>query len=80
MDFEEEDWEEPVLEGEMDDLALASRAYYWAAAATHRLRNGQDIASIKASLQTARSIVKHDDFKTLIEIYYTVVMGTEHKQ
>ena len=66
-----------------NDLALSSSAYYWAAAAVQLLRadaSQQDTAtldSIKGALAMAQQMVTHEKYSILIELYNTVVKGTE---
>lgn len=79
LPLEDEDWNQPIVESD-DDLTLASRAYYWAAAASHRiLETKQSIAEIKSAFEEAKNAVKLSSYKTLIEIYETVVKGTEER-
>ena len=83
LPMEEQDWKSPIGSSE-DDLTLASRAYYWAAAASNKLLNpgarlDVDVNEIKIALANAKDAAKLSQYKTLIEIYETVVKGTDER-
>lgn len=77
--FDEEDWTEPIEADGSDDLEFISRAYYWAAAAVNKLRNGQDISAIEDAFVLARPLITADSYKDLFEIYWNVVKGTKDR-
>lgn len=65
-----------------NDLALASRAYYWTAAAIQKLRSGQDedgVSDIKSALIAVGSEVTNEPYQELISLYEIVITGTELK-
>lgn len=77
----EDDWTKPLEDNE-DDLAIASRAYYWAAAAIQSLRAGKTgaVDAITGALKAAKAKVGDQHYKNLISIYEKIVDSTQQER
>lgn len=77
----DKDWMTP-LGGSTSELAIASRAYYWTAAAVQMLRAGkvEEITTITSVLDSAIMRLTINSYKTLVTLYKNVVKGTQEFQ
>lgn len=74
-----EDWYNPPTDS-TNDMALASRAYYWTAAAIQKLRAGDNqdsVSDIKSALIAAGSQVTSEAYQELISLYEIIIAGAE---
>lgn len=63
-----------------NDLVLANRAYYWTAAAVQRLNTGEgSVEGILSALEDVQDTVDTQSYSVLINLYMSVVMGTQQR-
>lgn len=75
----EADWTRS-LSASTNELSLASRAYYWTAAAVQKLRSGRasnDVSTILSSLDAAKMSMGNDHYRNQLTIFMLVIEGTQ---